>query len=155
GTAIQMTATGTYSDGSTQNITSQVSWTSSNISAATVGAAGLVTGVAPGTANITAAVGAVSGGSIPITITAPQTVVGAPSIGLVTAGGNSGALASNLVDATTGALSKAQVINQINGGVFSLVAADPGGRFVYAASGGKLYGYTIDAGNGALTPIPG
>lgn len=34
GTAIQMTATGTYSDGSTQNLTSQVSWSCLNTAAA-------------------------------------------------------------------------------------------------------------------------
>jgi len=51
GTALQMTARGTYSDGSRQNITSRAG-SSSNTSAATVSAAGLATAVAPGTANI-------------------------------------------------------------------------------------------------------
>ena len=43
GTNQQFTATGTYSDGSTKNITSQVTWTSSNTSVATINAAGVAT----------------------------------------------------------------------------------------------------------------
>jgi uncharacterized protein YjdB len=42
---VQFTATGTYSDGTTANITNSVSWTSANTSAFTVSATGLVTGV--------------------------------------------------------------------------------------------------------------
>jgi uncharacterized protein YjdB len=57
----QLTATGTYSDASTQNLTSQVTWSSSNTGAATVTAGGLATAVAPGTATISATLGSVSG----------------------------------------------------------------------------------------------
>ena len=41
----QFTATGTYSDGSMSDITTQVVWTSSNTSTATISATGLVTGL--------------------------------------------------------------------------------------------------------------
>ncbi len=34
----QFTATGTYTDGSTQNLTTQVTWASTNAAAATIGA---------------------------------------------------------------------------------------------------------------------
>src|SRR5262249_59145559 len=57
----QFTATGKYSDGSTQNITSQVTWASSNTTAATINASGLATGVAAGSTTISATLGAVSG----------------------------------------------------------------------------------------------
>jgi hypothetical protein len=57
----QFTATGTYSDASTQNLTSQVTWGSSSTGVATVTAGGLATGVATGTATISATLGAVSG----------------------------------------------------------------------------------------------
>jgi trimeric autotransporter adhesin len=51
----QLTATGTYSDGLTHNITTTVSWTSATPAHATVGLhTGLVTGVAAGTTVITA-----------------------------------------------------------------------------------------------------
>jgi hypothetical protein len=51
----QFTATGTYSDGSTQNITTSVTWASGTTSVATIGAStGLATGVSAGTTQITA-----------------------------------------------------------------------------------------------------
>src|SRR4029450_5897219 len=48
GTTQQFTATGTYSDGSTQNLTSQATWASSSPAVATVTAAGLATAVGAG-----------------------------------------------------------------------------------------------------------
>jgi uncharacterized protein YjdB len=63
GTAQQFTATGTYSDGSTQNLTNTVTWTSSATSIATVSAGGLATGIAEGIATITANSGTISGGA--------------------------------------------------------------------------------------------
>ncbi|MEW6277055.1 MAG: Ig-like domain-containing protein [Candidatus Eremiobacterota bacterium] len=54
GTTQQLTATGGFSDGSTSDQTGQATWVSSNPGAATVNPAGLVTGVAPGFATITA-----------------------------------------------------------------------------------------------------
>jgi hypothetical protein len=60
----QFTATGNYSDGSTQYLTQQVAWTSENTSIATVTPTmGLVTAVAPGTVNIDATLNGVSGKS--------------------------------------------------------------------------------------------
>jgi uncharacterized protein YjdB len=54
----QFTATGTYTDGSTQNITSSVTWASANTSVATIsnaaGSKGLATTVSTGFTNITA-----------------------------------------------------------------------------------------------------
>ena len=58
GNAVQFTATGTYSDNSTKDITSSVTWASSNPSFATIVATtGLATGVAVGTTEITATLG--------------------------------------------------------------------------------------------------
>jgi len=57
----QLTATGTYSDGSTQNLTTSVAWASSNSSIAGVSSAGLATAVAPGNTTITATSGSTRG----------------------------------------------------------------------------------------------
>ena len=68
----QFTATGTYSDSSTQNITTSVTWTSANTAVATIsntaGSQGLATGVSVGTSAITAALGSVSSPSDTLTV---------------------------------------------------------------------------------------
>ncbi len=62
------TATGTYSDGTSNEIRNQVTWSSTNTAVAKVSHGGLVTAVAAGTATITAAQGSISGGTI-LTVT--------------------------------------------------------------------------------------
>jgi uncharacterized protein YjdB len=57
----QFTATGTYSDGTSRDITAQISWSSSNPAVATVTASGLAATVALGSADITATYGSISG----------------------------------------------------------------------------------------------
>jgi hypothetical protein len=61
GTTKQFSATGTFSDSSTQDVTGSVLWTSSSAAVATINGQGLLTSVANGTATITAASGSVSG----------------------------------------------------------------------------------------------
>ena len=68
GATQQFTAIGTYSDGTSRDITSQVTWRSTNISVVTVNSTGLATTVSPGTATITAASGNISG-SVILTVT--------------------------------------------------------------------------------------
>jgi hypothetical protein len=76
GTTQQFTATGTYSDGSTKNITSSVTWSSSVTSIVTINNAGLATAVlsgvapddTPGQTIITASSGSVNG-STTLTVT--------------------------------------------------------------------------------------
>ena len=66
GSTLQFTAIGTYLDGSKADITSQVTWTSSNTNIVTISSIGMATGVAPGSANITAALSRLI--SLPVTI---------------------------------------------------------------------------------------
>ena len=65
GTTRQLTATGIYSDHSTQDLTKQVTWCASDPSVASVsnadGSDGLATALAVGTTTVSAALGAVSG----------------------------------------------------------------------------------------------
>jgi hypothetical protein len=61
GATKQFTATGTYSDNSQGNVTSNAAWTSSNASVASVSTAGIATGVDEGQATIQASVGAING----------------------------------------------------------------------------------------------
>src|SRR5262249_30802593 len=69
----QYTATGTYADNSTQNLTSSVTWSSSNTAVATIASGGLATSLAQGTTTIQATQGAVMG-SATLIVTAPTLV---------------------------------------------------------------------------------
>jgi trimeric autotransporter adhesin len=77
GLSTQFTATGTYTDNSTQNLTATVAWTSAAATVASVsnaaGSNGLATAASPGSTTITAASGAVFG-STTLTVT-PATLV--------------------------------------------------------------------------------
>jgi uncharacterized protein (TIGR03437 family) len=80
----QFTATGTYSDSSTQNLTGSVTWASGTKATATITAGGLATAVAVGTSTISATSGSVVG-STALTVTAAtlQSIAvtpGAPSV---------------------------------------------------------------------------
>jgi uncharacterized protein YjdB len=68
GTSLQLTATGIFSDGTTQDLTSSVSWTSSTGAIATVSNTGLITGTSVGSTTITATQAGVSGTTI-VTVT--------------------------------------------------------------------------------------
>jgi uncharacterized protein YjdB len=69
-TTQQLTATGSYSDGSSRDLTALVTWSSSSTAVATVDANGLLTAVKAGSSNISATLGSVSQ-STTVTVTAP------------------------------------------------------------------------------------
>ncbi len=60
GATVKLTATGTYDDGGSRDVTAEASWSSSNAGVVNV-SAGIATGVAAGTATVTAAIGAIQG----------------------------------------------------------------------------------------------
>jgi uncharacterized repeat protein (TIGR03803 family) len=78
GTSETFTATGTYSDNSTQNLTSQVTWSSASPAVATVsnaaGSNGVATPVAMGTTLVTAALGGVTSTAVTLTVTSATLV---------------------------------------------------------------------------------
>lgn len=61
GTTLQLKAVGVYQDGSTQDLTGSVSWTSSAPSIASVNGSGLLSGIKKGTARVFASQGSVTG----------------------------------------------------------------------------------------------
>jgi uncharacterized protein YjdB len=86
GTTVQFKATGTFTDGTTQDATGLVQWSSSNPAVASInvnGAPGLAMGQAAGTSTITATSGSVSEGA-PLTVTNATLVSVAVSPGSVT-----------------------------------------------------------------------
>ncbi|MSN27148.1 MAG: DUF4082 domain-containing protein [Geobacter sp.] len=127
GTSLQFTATGIYSDGSTQNLTSQVIWASSVTSVATINNAGLAT-----------------------TLSAGSTAVSAKS-GSVTGSANLTAQATPLVITTSSLPAARQYI------FYSASLTGSGGTPSYAWSieGGSLPpGLTINAATGVISGIP-
>ena len=73
GTVQQFSATGTYSDSTTQELTSSVNWTSSSASVAAIDATGRATAETAGTTTITATSGTISG-STALTVTSATLV---------------------------------------------------------------------------------
>lgn len=74
GTSNSFTATGSYTDNSTANITSTVVWSSSNSSVATINSAtgatsGIATGVAVGSSSITASLSGITSSAASLTVT--------------------------------------------------------------------------------------
>ena len=79
GASLQLAAVGTYTDGTTADITSKVTWTSSNSSVAAIFANGAVTGEGSGTTNITAVLSGVTSPSLKLTVKAVSAISILPS----------------------------------------------------------------------------
>ncbi|MCC6367263.1 MAG: Ig-like domain-containing protein [Bryobacterales bacterium] len=80
GATDQFTATGTYSDGTTADLTYQVTWNSSN-AAVTINSAGVAYGFAFGSSNITASLNGIQSNAVLITVSPPaltSIVISAP-----------------------------------------------------------------------------
>jgi len=144
GGSTQLLATATYSDGTTGDLTSNVTWTSATPQIATVSASGVATGVSAGTGSIAATLGAVSN-----TISVPVAV---PKFAFVT-NFFSNSLAAYSIDASSGALTSVQTVATGSGPV--AVAVDPTGRFAFSANNGSnnISEFSVDSASGTLTTV--
>jgi len=118
GATQQFTATGTYSDGKTQDITSQVTWASSDTTVISISSGGLATGLKLGTASISASSGTVSspaGGASTVGDPVIASIAVSPNPGSVQVGGTLqfGALAT-LTDGSTQDISATATWNSSN-----------------------------------------
>jgi hypothetical protein len=68
GSTIQFDTVGTYSDGSTADVSSQVTWNSDMPAAVTISSTGLASAVAAGTANITATMDSVTSNTVQLIV---------------------------------------------------------------------------------------
>ena len=83
---VQMSAVGTYNDGSTKTLT-DVFWSSSDSNLATISDTGLVTGIAPGQVTITGSSGTVSGtNTVTVTLSGLTAITVTPANATITAG---------------------------------------------------------------------
>lgn len=103
GSTVQMTAVGTYNDGSTGTV-KNVFWSTSASTIASVNTGGLVKGIGPGQATITGASGTVNGSAtITVTLTGITTIqVTNPSGSSVTWGGGTQFVATATANGQSG-----------------------------------------------------
>jgi hypothetical protein len=114
GGSTQFAAVATLSNGTTQVVTNQAIWQSSNPTIATVGSAGLVTAVAPGDVEISATYQAVSGrAQMRIAVPVPRMFT---VTGVVTDGTSGGVLPNIAVQLLSG--SATPTVNTDGAGVF-------------------------------------
>jgi len=117
GSTMQFVLTGTYSDGSQQNLTSQATWSSSVTSVATIGTNGLATPAAVGQTTIQATVGSVSAsatlGVVSQTLTGSlPTAMGGNTLNLLE---DSTVLVAGGYDSNGQSLSVAEIYNSATG----------------------------------------
>ena len=147
GASQQFTATGTYSDGSTQNLSNRVAWTSSNTGVATIDTSGLATGVSNGTTTISAALGIVSN-STTLTVQAPATLMSiavTPTNSSILAGASQQFTATGTYsDGSTQSLSNRVTWTSSNTGVATINTSG-------LATGGSNGTTTISATLGSVT----
>jgi len=154
GATQQLTATGTYSDGSTADISTSANWASSAASVATVNSSGTLTAVAAGSATVTASLGSISG-SAAVQVSAPAPVLSSISIAPAAATVNVGSTqqfsatgtysdgsTQNLSATATWTTSNAALATVTNSGLATAVA--PGAATVTATLSGV-------SGSAALT----
>jgi uncharacterized protein YjdB len=157
----QFTATGTYSDGSTQNITSSVSWFSLTASIATISSAGLAKGVGVGSSTIQATSGSITGSTVlavsAASLTALAVTPASPSImkgateQFTATGTFSDASTQNITNSVTWTSSKTSVAAISSAGLANGVAA--GSSTIQAASGSITGSTVLTVSAAALTSI--
>jgi uncharacterized protein YjdB len=168
-TSVQLQVTGTYTDNTTQDLTTQATWSSSNASIATVGntagTEGHATGIAIGTSTISAAVGAVTGTtvltvtsaslqSISITPLAPSVAKGT-SVAFTATGTYSDTTTQDLTTlvAWTSSDTNVAVISNAAGTQGNASAANVGVTTITAVSGGVTGTTTLTVTNATLVSI--
>jgi hypothetical protein len=153
GSTRPLTATGTYSDSSTQDLTTTATWVSNDPSILSIsnaaGSQGQARGAAPGSASISAAVGSVTSPLLPLTVTIAQYAY--------VANYADGTVSQYTIDASgaLSAMSPATIAaGTVPGGGPHSVTVDPTGRYAYVANTGDsvVMQYTIDTA-GALSAM--
>jgi hypothetical protein len=132
GSTLQYTATGTYNDGSQQDITQSVTWGSTNTTVATIASGGLATAVAPGSTTIQATLGGITGSTglsvtpaslVSIALTPANATINAGSTQQYTATGNySDGSQQNITGSVTWTSTNTAVATIASGGLATAVA---------------------------------
>jgi 6-phosphogluconolactonase (cycloisomerase 2 family) len=141
----QFTATGNYTDGSTQDLTVSATWGTSMPSVASVSATGLAKGVTSGQSTITAQV-------TPFTGSAQLNV--RQSSRFAFAVSSDGTVSGYVLDERAGRLRPNGYLVLPEQGLSANI--DPAGKFLYVGAAGdnKIFGYAVHQ-DGSLTALPG
>jgi 6-phosphogluconolactonase (cycloisomerase 2 family) len=152
GSPQQFSATGIFSDGSQQDITSSVTWASSDPATAGITSSGLATSLTIGRPKITATSLSLSG-STQLTIVIGSTLPAARFAYVINEADNS--MSTYIVDSATGVLRATGYIP--TGTNPADVKVDPRGKFLYVtnADDNTISGFSIDSASGTLSPISG
>jgi Calx-beta domain/FG-GAP-like repeat/Bacterial Ig-like domain (group 2)/ASPIC and UnbV len=170
GQTTQFTATGHYSDGSTQVLTTGVNWSSSNTAVATIASSGLASAAGVGSTTITATFGAFST-STSLTVTAPTTspTLGAHAVVFVPFNSPAGVLSTNPINTQAtgstvlawvgrGAIStftSATVPTDNRGNTSTQIGTTHSYAPLFPNSGMALYTFpTFAGGNGDVFSVP-
>jgi uncharacterized protein YjdB len=161
-TSKPFTATGTFSDSSTQDVTASAIWSSSNPAAATVSGQGVVSSLTTGTTTITATVGSVSGStdltvsmvhlvSIAINPSNPR-IAKRTSLKLIAVGTFSDGSTSSNLNGLSWKTSKPNVA-QMRGGAGIVYGKRGGSVTITAAVSGIKGTTTVTVGTGTLQSV--
>ena len=146
----QLQATGTYSDNSTKDMTSQVIWTSGSLSVATINSGGLATGSTAGSSLITATLSGVSGTTV-LTVLPPvlSTIAVTPPNPSIIAGHTQQFKATG----TYSDNSTADLTNQViwTSGSLSVATITSGGLATGNTAGSSLITATLNGISGTAT----
>jgi uncharacterized protein YjdB len=149
GQSKQLSALGVYSDGSSQDVTSQVTWNSLSTAYATVDSSGLVTGVSAGSSTITATIGSTHGTAIATVSSALLTsIVITPATASIATGQSQSFTASGIFsDGST-----TDITNSVtwNSSAASVATVDPSGLATGVSAGAA----NISATSGSVTSSP-
>jgi 6-phosphogluconolactonase (cycloisomerase 2 family) len=161
----QFAASGKFSDGSVADITSSVTWSSSDMKLASVNSAGLVSAMDLGRPQITASSGSVRG-STPLIIVTAATPAVARFAYVTTVGSDPnddsvGTIDTFTVDQSTGQLR--QIGTMLSGPVPGFLTIGPQNKFFYLVNGSfsipagenTISAFSIDPTNGRLVPVSG
>jgi len=164
GATEQFTATGTYSNNATANLTTQVQWSSGTTSVATVTNGGLASAVASGNSTITATLGTVSGSTnlnvAPLTLVSIAVTPASPSIAngqtdqFTATGTYNNGSTQNITAAVewqSGNTNVARITNGSNGGLVSTFTS--GTALISAALSGVAGSTTLTVTTATLQSI--
>jgi hypothetical protein len=151
GASQQFTATGTYSDGSTANISTSATWIAASPSIATINSSGLATGVAGGSTTVSASLSGISSNAAAVSVVALASISVTPTLESIPVGGQeqftatatySNGTQGNVTSSASWSLSKASVANITSSGLATGVSV--GSTGVTATLAGFSNSATLD-----------